>query len=362
MDKTKKKFSFISHPADLHFFKKYMHYLKPNKTFRDELVLKLFEWAPAYKLDEFHDLSLDGKTSADSIFIMIPFIPEMRDIRLKKVIEKIEDGIRISSESGCSIASLGGFASIILQGREKEISEKYNITLTSGNAFTSACIITSIEKLAQRLTIPLHEVTMAIIGASGDIGSACMRYFGTRVKKLLLTARSLQRLGEIAKKNRGFLTVPFAILDDNKKVMEEASFIIFVTSSYSSLFDYTDFKPGTIICDASAPFNVSVNSVRRPDTLLYHGGVCSMPFTIDLGFDVGLASTSYMYGCFIEGLLLCLYDYLPCSWGRGNITPDKVDQFLELFNKHPALNIVYSLEDYTYTPYDIEVFKTCIVN
>ena len=110
------KFALIGHPPDMDLYRAYIKHLKPDKTYRDELLIKLFEWTPSYKVKDFPDISLDGEIFTDGIMIMVPFLPEMRDIKHKKVVEKIEQALSIASEERCTIAALGAFTSIVLPG------------------------------------------------------------------------------------------------------------------------------------------------------------------------------------------------------------------------------------------------------
>ena len=96
------KTAFIGHPTDLNLFRSYIRYLKPSKQYRDEFLVKLFEWTPPYKVKEFPHLSFDGKQSIDALLIMAPFLPEMRDIKIKRVIGKIDKALAIAAAEGCT--------------------------------------------------------------------------------------------------------------------------------------------------------------------------------------------------------------------------------------------------------------------
>ena len=151
-----------------------------------------------------------------------------------------------------------------------------------------------------------------------------------------------------------FISVPEA--ENNREAIENSSVCIFVTSAYDYLFTVKDFKPGTIVCDASSPLNVKVNGALRDDVFLYHGGVASIPFSIDAGFDIGLPSPRTFYGCQLEGLLLGLYPEMPCSWGRGNISREKLDIFLQKFDECSSMDIAFSIGNKMYSEEQMEVY------
>ncbi|MBN2037233.1 MAG: hypothetical protein JW768_10870 [Chitinispirillaceae bacterium] len=328
MNTPRPKFALIGHPADLPLFRAYINFLKPGKTFRDELILKLFEWTPPYKAVSWSGVSFDGEKTADGILVMVPFLPEMRDISLKTVIEKVDGAIAIAAAEGCGVASLGAFTSIVLQGREDEAGRRHGITLTSGNTTTAALIVRSLEELASRFHRPLSGETAAIVGASGDIGTGVMLWLGSRVKKLILTARNAGMLEQTVGKYRSGLACDIEITADNASAIKRAGIAVFVTSAYRPLFSREEFNPGAIVCDASAPLNVSVSGEQRSDVFLYHGGIAKLPCRLDPGFDIGLASPDHLYGCMTEGMLMAFNPDLPPSLGRGNITADKIRRYL----------------------------------
>jgi predicted amino acid dehydrogenase len=358
----KGKLGFISHPADFEYFKNYINFLKPGKEFNDQLILKLFEWAPSYKINDFKNLSFadnDYKKAdfIDCAAIIVPFIPEMRDLKLKLIKNKIEQALEIAAASSCTVISLGAFTSILMQGKEQELEEKYRFRITSGNTFTAALIIKSIENLCERFSIPLGEVTLGIVGASGDIGSGCLLHFGSKVKKLVLTARGLDSLEAIIARHKAEIKCEYILSTDNSSILKEPGIIIFATSAYKPFFYVDEFSKGTIVCDASAPLNVFVAGTPHSDVLLYHGGICQVPFEIDFGFDYGLPGASYLYGCMAEGLLHAFFNDLPHSWGRGEITQEKLGSYFKLLEGIPSLKIAYTVGNHIYTKEELDNYK-----
>jgi predicted amino acid dehydrogenase len=343
------KVAFVAHPVDGDIFKSYISSLRPDKAYDDRLLLKLFEWAKTYQVKEFPSLSLDASRHVDAELFMVPFLPEMQSISVRKVIEKIDGALDLARKRGCTVAAMGGFTSIVLQNLEDNFSRKHNIRITSGNTLTAALIIRSIEEIACRFGLDLASVTMAVIGASGDIGSACSEYFSSRVYKLICTARSIPTLSMSVERFGTKATAEIELTDDNRDAVQRSSICIFVTSAHVALFSEDDFRPGTVVCDASAPQNIVIRNELRDDVFIYHGGIASIPFSVDVDFDIGLADSGMFYGCQLEGLLCALHPELPCSWGRGNITMDKLDLFFGVLDRYPALRPVYSMGNKRFT-------------
>jgi predicted amino acid dehydrogenase len=344
----KETIAFIAHPQNLKYFRSYIKHLRPDKYYNDDLLIKLFEWTPPYKVKQWKDICIDGKNAFNAIMIMVPFLPEMRDISPLSVIKKVEQAISIAAQKGCTIASLGAFTSIVIQNREKYLSEKYNIKLTSGNTLTTTVIIKSIEDIVEKFSIKLKNQTLAIIGASGDIGTGCAIYFGDKVKKIILTARGELPLKNLVEKNKNYFQCQTKISLDSKSAIKEADLVIFSTSSHKPLFNIHDFKPWTIVCDASVPLNVELGESLRKDVFLYHGGIITLPVSFNPGFDIGLATSKSFYSCQIEGVLIALNESLPYSWGRGNLTRSNIDKYSKIIDKMPYMNIAYSFEKRLY--------------
>jgi predicted amino acid dehydrogenase len=344
----KEKVAFVAHPTDMTLFKSYIAALRPDKQYADELLVKLFEWTQPYSVKQFSGLGFDKNHTVEALLYMVPFLPEMETISVKKIIGKIDNVLGLAASQGCTVAAMGGFTSIVIQNLERDFSAKHGIRITSGNTLTAAIIIRSIERIVERFGIDYASMTMAIVGASGDIGSACAGYFGKRVHKIILAARSMPALAATADKLRRSSAAEVAVCSDSRAAIDQAECCIFVTSAHSALFTEKDFRPGTIVCDASAPVNVRIASSLRDDVFVYHGGIAGIPFPIDTMFDIGLASPDTFYGCQLEGLLMALHPELPGSWGRGNITDEKINRFLQLLEKYPAMHPVFTIGNIRY--------------
>ncbi|MBN1982048.1 MAG: hypothetical protein JW795_10980 [Chitinivibrionales bacterium] len=345
------KVAFIVHPTDRALFREYINFLKPGKKINDSLLIKLFEWMPSYLVKQWHNLSFGDSRCVDAQLIFVPFLPEMKDIKLAVISAKIEQAIALAAAQKCQVASLGAFTSILIQGKEKQFEQRYGMALTSGNTLTAAVIVRSITEICRRFDRPLSTQTVAVIGASGDIGSGCCSYFGTRVRKLILTARGMVSLQQCVKSIGHNLACPVELTLDNSAALKSSDIVIFVTSSPTSLFTMEIFNPATIVVDASTPLNV-VCDRPRPDVFYYHGGIVKIPFSLDVGFNIGLPAPDTFYSCQIESMLIALHG-LPCSAGRGSITVEHIERYLRHLDRQPAISCLYSFLDHEYTPGEI---------
>jgi len=353
----KGKFALIAHPLDMDMYREYIRFLKPDKTYKDQLLLKLFEWTPSYKVKEWRNYSLDNIAILDGVMIMVPFIPEMKDIKIREVTSKIEQALSIAKENDCTVAALGAFTSIVMQGKEEQLSARYNMKITSGNTLTATLIIKSIENIAGHFEMDLKYQTVAIIGASGDIGMGCMTYFGDKVKKMILTARGIDSLEKVVRKHEEKFQCETEITDNNSMAVDNSQIVIFVTSAYQPLFSIDDFKPGTVVCDASAPLNVKTNGKLRDDIFMYHGGIASIPMDLSPGFSMGCAVGSF-YGCQLEGVMLAADNSLPHSWGRGNIKKEEIEVYLKNIKSNSSIEVAFTIGDKVYSKKEMELYRS----
>jgi len=333
----------IAHPVDTDIFFSWLDSIGLDKKCSREEALQQFKEAAPCTIKLFDGLSFDGSRTIDAELIMVPFLPQMNDISIRKTVEKIDAALALAKSHGCTVAAMGGFTSIVLQNVEGDFERKHGIRITSGNTLTAAIIIRSIEEIVMRFGIDLSSSTLAIIGASGDIGSGCMEYFSTRVKKMYCSARGIPALAAVMGRYRDTASAEMIMTDNNTEAVSGADICIFVTSANAALFTQRDFRPGTIVCDASAPVNIKLDGELREDVFIYHGGIAYVPFVLDAGFDIGLASSRTFYGCQLEGLLIGLHPYLPCSWGRGNISLEKINAFLKVMDGYPAIRPAFSI-------------------
>ena len=90
--------------------------------------------------------------------------------------------MELAQKKGINITALGGFTSIIFENfnllQHKQIR---NTSLewerfTTGNTHTAWVICRQLEINAPRIGIDLKKATVAVIGATGDIGSAVCRW------------------------------------------------------------------------------------------------------------------------------------------------------------------------------------------
>lgn len=310
-----------------------------NPELSKEKIKEVYGYFPPTKL---FDIQINSKLSGlvEGYYIESFLSPDELNLshiwnNLKKTKEACEKAARL----GVDVVALGGFTSIILESGGSSLDTIEETKFTTGNTLTAALIADSLEKACIKWNQPLEESTLLIIGSTGDIGSACSRYFSKKVKKLLLTARNPAPL-MLQKEN---LKSEAADIEASTKVTEllpSADLIICVASSVLPE-DYLDYlRPHAIICDAGYPKNLNSESSNLTQKI-YSGGMCLVEggyrfspehFQKNI-YEFPLPNISH--GCTMESVVLALEGKaLAFSKGRGNIQMENMAYILEAAEKH----------------------------
>lgn len=329
-------FAVIGHPYNLRHLIKYFKFYKPDlKMPSEEFMLKIFEMTPSYNSYEIKDFKSPTGKETHGYFVMCPIIPDMLTLKPEKVIEKVGQACRVAENLGVGIVTLGGFTSIAGEKYSKLLTSYTNVPLTTGNTYTVALVLEGVYKAAQWMEVDLSQAKVTVIGGSGDIGGACARVLAEKVSEVTITGRNEKGLMEQERMLSYCGRAKIRTCRDNNEAVRNADIVIAAASASSSIVDFASFKPGAIICDVGYPKNLSYTMSHREDILVFSGGLAKLPSDFDLGFDIGLPNTKILYGCFAEAVVLDLEErYENFSWGKGNITPEKVELIGQMARKH----------------------------
>lgn len=329
-------FAIIGHPYNLNNLIRYLQYLKPQfKPPSREFLSKIYELVPSYVMYDIENFrSLAGKES-HGLVIVSTFVPDMLSMDVQKVFNKVIEACRVAEQHQIGIAALGGFTSIAGEKFGQELQKQVNIPLTTGNTFTVSLALDGVRKACELMGIDLLEAKVCVIGGTGDIGGGCAKILAEEVKELVITGRKPEQVKATEEALRRINGARVLGTMDNQSAVKDADVVIAAASVTSSIIDINSFKPGTVICDLAYPKNISYVSCERDDILIFSGGLTETPADINLGFEIGLPSTRTLYGCFAEAILLDLDGrHESFSYGKGNITKEKVKEIKGIGDKH----------------------------
>ncbi|MFC1674879.1 SRPBCC family protein [Candidatus Omnitrophota bacterium] len=328
-----------------------------------EFLQKLFTITPSFKMFEMKKFKSKTGATTDGCFILCTFIPDMVSQDMYGVYSKVVRACKLAEKCGVGIVTLGGFTSIVGERLGHQISEDVDIPITTGNTYTAVLAVQGVERAAKLLGKELNRLKVTIVGGTGDIGSACARALSGKVRQLTITGRTRSNLSKLKAELKKKRKAKIAATTRNKKAVKDADIVIAAANSSASILDVEWFKPGAVICDLAYPKNISYAPIKRRDILIFSGGLASVPTPIDTGIDMGLPSPDVAYGCFSEVIILSLERrYENFSYGRGNITLEKMDEIKKLGEKHGFELAPFFWADWQIKDEDIRKIKRAAKN
>jgi predicted amino acid dehydrogenase len=234
--------------------------------------------------------------------------------------------------------SLGGFSSILIEGNFDQLPERRDTVFTTGNTLTVGFIVQGIKKMCALESRNLRGSTLLIVGATGDIGSGCARCLAPLVKRVLLSARNVERLRRLAAELQAY-GVQVEIATDTQRFSAEADVVICAASLASPSLLLGRIAPDAIVCDAGYPKNLSPNA-QMTDAKIFFGGLGQITGGLRFAPDFhGILNRhpfpDVVHGCLLEGMALALEArFEPFSQGRGFITPERVEEIDTIAARH----------------------------
>jgi len=268
--------------------------------------------------------------SIEGSYIDSCFVPEMLS-RFKTARRKVLNAMELAQKKGINITALGGFTSIIFENfnllQHKQIR---NTSLewerfTTGNTHTAWVICKQLEINAPRIGIDLKKATVAVIGATGDIGSAVCRWLinKTGISELLMVARQQEPLALLQKELDG------GTITSLDEALPQADIVVWVASMPKTIeIDTDNLKKPCLMIDGGYPKNLD-EKFQGKNIHVLKGGI--VEFFNDIGWNMmELAEMQNpqreMFACFAEAMIL---EFEKChtnfSWGRNNISLEKME-------------------------------------
>jgi predicted amino acid dehydrogenase len=332
-------FALLGHPSSYDHLGDLFIHSKPDFDVRKlekyrATLTKFFEWTPSYVSRTPLEIACTDGRRISGRLVICTFLPESLSSprQLLAASKKTTDACELAHSLGARIVGLGGFTSIVGGAQGADLSQRFGIEMTSGNSLTAALAVAQMREVLSRLNWKLDRLTIALIGATGDIGRACTLVLAEEARRLMLVARNRAKLDELRAElpARCDVSVSTRIED-----AVQAQVIVAATSAAKPLLAEDDLQPGTLVFDIGYPKNVSFTARRRADVLAISAGLAQLPFELDMMYQTQLSRPDLMYGCFSEAMLLAISGrYESFSTGQGRITPERMAEILSLAQSH----------------------------
>lgn len=325
------KFAFIIHPIDETFYSKKFPQLKylPGRV-----VESIFKHVPPMKISHITGVKSAAGPEAEGWFVACPLTSrQMVTLPERFVLKRIIQAGKIAEKLGAKIVGLGAFTSVVGDAGIT-IARNLDIAVTTGNSYTVGAALQGLDIAAAKMGLSVEHSKVAVIGATGSIGSACARILARKVNDLTIAARNRDKLNALANRIMDETGLSVKVTTDVKAAVRSADMIITVTGAVEAVIEPEDLKPGAIVLDVARPRDVSKAVAKeRPDVLVVEGGVIQVPgnveFNFNFGFPRGLA-----YACMSETMILALEGrYESFSLGR-DYPVERIDEITRLAAKH----------------------------
>jgi predicted amino acid dehydrogenase len=325
-----------------------------HRPLPDDEIKDILPWIPPRAVCHVEVASTVG-AKASGLYIDSFIPPDRLDAAyVHENIARVRGAGTYAIKAGAKIVSLGGFSSILIEGNFDQFPERCDTVFTTGNTLTVALIVQGIKKMCALEGRNMRRSTLLIVGATGDLGSGCARCLAPIVRRVLLSARNVERLRGLAAELK-VDGVQVEIATCSQQFSTEADVVICAASLASPSLLLGGIAPDAIVCDAGYPKNLSP-SAEMPGVKVFFGGlgqiIGGLRFTPDFyGILNRHPFPNVVHGCLLEGMALALERrFEPFSQGRGFITQERVEEIESIAARHgiylaPLYNADGPLED-----------------
>ncbi len=325
------KFAFLIHPRDhTDVYRKFkIARFIPKKL----LEFWCLRWPPVL-ISKVTGLKNKNGEEIQGWIISLPMTAKQMIEHRKRAQKRIIQAIKKAERLGAKIVGLGALTSSVTAGGEL-IRDKINIRITPGHAFTSYNVSSNVLKTIKDFGLKKEEITLAIVGAAGAIGSNCAKLLTTKgIKKILLIdlKRKNNRLNKTIETIQKLNQKTEIVVSHHIRDIKNSEIIIAATSAPEALILPQDLMPGAIIVDDAQPTDISPEVLKqRDDVLVIDGGVLSTP-NVNCHFNMGLAKKNDIFSCLGETLIIAGTEDLP-KYRLGELNNKTIEKSGELAKK-----------------------------
>ncbi|NLP17460.1 MAG: shikimate dehydrogenase [Firmicutes bacterium] len=323
-------FAFILHPLSVADIGRQYPWMA---KIPERIVEALFRHAPPLTVSEITGIRSPYAAAEGWLISCSLTSRQMHKLPQDYVIEKIIRAGEKAQRLGAKIVGLGAFTAVVGDGGIT-IARNLNIPVTTGNSYTVATAISASKMAARKMGLDIGRAEVAIIGATGAMGSTCARVLAREIRYLTLLGEGGNKLQRLASRITAETGLAVKISSNLPGTLSKADVVIIVTGAHNGIIRPQHLKPGAIICDVARPRNVSRRLAReRKDLVVIEGGLVQMPPNTDFNFNFGLPPGTSC-AAMAETMLLALEGrYESFSLGR-DLTLAQVDEISALAAKH----------------------------
>lgn len=335
-------------------FTRWLLNLKRRGTISERTLRWLVAHAPVFKAGEITGIVDATGKPATVVILGIPMLPDQITApENKPVVESLLKAAVIHAQRmGATVDGLGALLSTAAKGGselQKWAKERrLTITIDSGGAFTAAATIEALRQVVGDLT----QKRIAVVGASGMIGHAVVKYLSRCLKpeQLMAFGRTKARVDEL----KGFAGL--LGIDELKTSLSRADVIILATSAKEPILVPENaflLNQGAVLLDIAVPADVDDRIlIERPDLKLVRCGLIRLPGQAQSNVDFHFGSVwgeddiqhQLFPACLAQGLILARTGAYENASQSVRITPEVMDWFMNMAS-HFGYQVIASATD-----------------
>lgn len=324
------EFAFMIHPLDMNdIYRKFpLAKVMPNK-----LVEKAMSLCPPLHISNITGITSKYKETGGH-FVACPLTArQMVELPEKYVLNKIIQVGKYAEKLGVKILGLGAMTSVVGDAGVT-VAKNLSIPVTTGNSYTVFTALEGMKKAAEMVGIDWPRSEIAIIGATGSIGSVCARILSKECKYLTLAARDETKLEKLAGQIYYEDGLAVRTSTQMQNTIGQADIVLAVSSAVTDIIDPRNLKPGAVVCDVARPRSVSQTIAQeRDDVLVIEGGLIELPGDVNFNFNFGYPPKLAL-ACMAETILLSLENLWESYTLGRHLTIDQVKMIGKIAQKH----------------------------
>lgn len=329
-----KRFAFLCHPLDFQHLASVDSGLLRKSP---RLVRQVMSQVPASHVRTVRVISPTGAMAQCELLCVWLLPDQFKDLDPRFVQMKLEEAFRLAANLECELVGLGAYTKVAAV-RNPDLYARYPFAVTTGNTFTAALAVESLEQCILERGLSRDDVELTVVGCTGAIGNAVTRALAPQVARLNLVGRSLRAVEKVGRDLSGYgcNIKPFT---DAKFSCRDANLIFLATSEPGLLIQATDLAQNARVVDVSKPVNI-LPDLLRPDVRVIDCAMVSSPPLHTVADHVhcfpsvaGLGSPN-LFACFAESMVLALEGRIEAYSKGGHLDTHKFPEILSMARKH----------------------------
>lgn len=218
----------------------------------------------------------------------------------------INRAVAYAKKYGAKVVGLGALTSSLTNGGTNLNVDLNEMRITTGRLFTSLNVAMLVDRGVKELGLNSKNISIAIVGAAGSIGSASAQILASWGYKNFI-------LIDLSNKHKRINEVKSYILDNNTDATItvsdaidsciNANVIVTATNKDGALITKELVTSGMLIVDDAQPTDVADELLLNDDLLVLSGGAVYAPH-VTIPFNMGLSDKSSIHSCLAEALIL----------------------------------------------------------